>query len=146
MISSTPSRPRRALASVCNCDFRLLTLGGGCPPVPPHATIPSVTAGRVAYFYGFEGPVLTVDTACSASLVAVVLAHEAVAATPFPSRWVALAAKGEYGKFFRHFSPYKKNQRGSQSNPADGFARVGLQNTSTLPGTTKISGIPDVVS
>ncbi|WP_431772426.1 type I polyketide synthase [Streptomyces cucumeris] len=49
----------------------------------------SVTSGRVAYALGLEGPAVTVDTACSASLVAV---HQAARALRDEECSLALAA------------------------------------------------------
>ncbi|PPK67089.1 type I polyketide synthase [Actinokineospora auranticolor] len=52
-------------------------LGHGLPEYEAHlgfATSASVLSGRVAYVHGLHGPAITVDTACSASLVAIHLA------------------------------------------------------------------------
>lgn len=39
---------------------------------------PSVAVGRISYVFGFEGPAMAVDTACSASLVAIHLAAQSL--------------------------------------------------------------------
>ncbi|MFC5752078.1 type I polyketide synthase [Actinomadura rugatobispora] len=62
-------------------DYRDLTREAGA--ANPHAVIGSagsVLSGRAAYVFGLQGPAVTVDTACSASLVGVHLAAQALRA------------------------------------------------------------------
>jgi acyl transferase domain-containing protein/acyl-CoA synthetase (AMP-forming)/AMP-acid ligase II/thioesterase domain-containing protein len=57
---------------------------------PPNGDLsPAVAAGRVSHFFNFRGPSVAVDTACSASLVAV---HQAVQSLRLGESAMAIAA------------------------------------------------------
>ncbi|MFI6744406.1 type I polyketide synthase, partial [Nonomuraea sp. NPDC050451] len=66
---------------------------------------PSVVAGRVAYTLGLEGPAVTVDTACSASLVAIHLACQSLRTGESPlvlaGGVTVMSAPGTYTAFSR---------------------------------------------
>ena len=60
-----------------NNDYHGLLFGRGEETLDTYVATgvsPSVAAGRISYFLGLHGPALTIDTACSGSLVAVHLA------------------------------------------------------------------------
>ena len=59
---------------ICNNDYHQLLLTRGCEPLDAYVATGnahSVTSGRVSYIMGLQGPALSIDTACSASLVAI---------------------------------------------------------------------------
>jgi thioester reductase-like protein len=78
---AAPDNRVGVFAAVTWGDYRLVGADAarGGDPVAVRS-LPSSTANRVSYFFGFTGPSITVDTACSSSLTAVHLACRAITA------------------------------------------------------------------
>ena len=59
---------------ICNMDYHQLLLTRGATAIDVYlasGSAHSVASGRLSYALGFQGPALSIDTACSASLVAI---------------------------------------------------------------------------
>jgi acyl transferase domain-containing protein/acyl carrier protein len=59
---------------ICNADYHQLLLGRGLSSIDAYqasGNAQSVASGRLSYFMGLQGPCMTIDTSCSASLVAI---------------------------------------------------------------------------
>ena len=59
---------------ICNADYHQLLLSRGLSSIDAYqasGNARSVASGRLSYFMGLQGPCMTIDTSCSASLVAI---------------------------------------------------------------------------
>ncbi|MFR9772533.1 HAD-IIIC family phosphatase [Nocardia sp. SC052] len=79
--------PRQLQGSTTGVYFGVYSTGYLADPAPSQLNgqvgtglSPSVASGRVAYTLGFHGPAVTLDTACSSSIVAMHLAAQALRA------------------------------------------------------------------
>ncbi len=73
----SPEPPRGVFVGICTTDYHGMLVNRGEESIDAYlatGTAHSIAAGRISYCLGFQGPNLAVDTACSASLVAVHLA------------------------------------------------------------------------
>ncbi len=71
-------QPVGVFVGLCSSDhLRLVSAATELDAYMATGNMPSVPAGRLAYFFGFRGPAMIVDTACSSSLVSL---HQACSA------------------------------------------------------------------
>ncbi|MGA8087918.1 MAG: polyketide synthase, partial [Terracidiphilus sp.] len=66
---------------ICASDYQTMLLASGEVAIDGYlasGTAPSIAAGRISYTLGLHGPSIAIDTACSASLVAIHLACQSL--------------------------------------------------------------------
>ena len=74
-------RGRRRLCRGLQCRLSVRRLGGPCrhrKPFRHRNRAPSIVSNRISHVLDLNGPSMTIDTACSSSIVALAQAHEAI--------------------------------------------------------------------
>jgi acyl transferase domain-containing protein len=87
----------------------------------------AISAGRIAHFLGVEGPVVTLDTACSGSMVALHLARQALLSGDCDAALVAGSNALITPNYYVAFAQAGMLSQAGRSRPfdinADGFVR-----------------------
>ena len=115
---------------MCNADYHQLLLSRGPCSIDAYqasGNAQSVASGRLSYFMGLQGPCMTIDTSCSASLVAI--RTERVRACAWARvRWRSLEASISSARLKPRW-PYQKVTCSPQTG---GARRLMRQPTATL--------------
>lgn len=74
-VTALRGQPVGVFIGISSSEYAVLTFGKGREASPDAwsitGTSTNAAAGRLAYYYGFNGPALAIDTACSSSLAAI---------------------------------------------------------------------------
>ncbi|KAI1736434.1 hypothetical protein F4680DRAFT_469083 [Xylaria scruposa] len=76
--SSSPDKNVGCFIGICSCDYEANVACHAANPFTAVGNLQSFIAGKISHYFGWTGPGLTIDTACSSSAVAVHQACRAI--------------------------------------------------------------------